>query len=85
MTAINRRRCAATGSIAVGLVRELTNSTAIEGPQSIVITIRAPAEAQKLQQLCTAKACLGVSSIPGYHICDTKSLLQTGLGPATGG
>ncbi len=58
------------------LVRELTNSTAIEGPQSIVITIRAPAEAQKLQQWCTAKACLGGSSIPGPHICDTKSLIQ---------
>jgi hypothetical protein len=46
MTAINRRRCGATGSTAVGVVRELATSTAIEGPQSIVDTIRAPPKAQ---------------------------------------
>jgi hypothetical protein len=47
MTAINRLRCSATGSTAVGVVRELTNSIAIEGPQSIVDMIRAPPKTQK--------------------------------------
>jgi hypothetical protein len=34
MTAINRRRCAGAGSIAVGIFRAVTNSIAIERPST---------------------------------------------------
>jgi hypothetical protein len=73
MTAIDRRRCVVTGSIAAGAVRELTNSTGIEGPLSIVNTICAPPKRKKGTGVHGKERLLAFSSIPGTYIRDRNS------------